>query len=735
MSTKKRRSLKGISSALAAMAAGVAGKATASSSQGDGEHLQAMEGVAEFHKLADGSVQVTLVNGDVLRIPSGQFDIDGRQLFVTQSYLGNAEVISQASTSGGFDLGLAGLVTGGAGAGLLSAGTSNQNESEGGFATAAAVASPAVVNHAPDFVIGEEMDARSGELDVGIVSAEDVDGDQIFWTIIGGDDQRFFSINNETGMLSFLTEPQIGSTGDDDGDGVFEVIVEISDGDAVNQQLIYVSIIEGNGAPVITGSLSYSQAENASAIFALNASDPEGDALTWSIVGGADAALFVIDSQTGQVSFATVPDFENATDDDNNNVYQLLVAVSDGNKTTTGAMTVTVENADEPPIITSSANLAMASNSTLAGTITASDPENGGLTFRIVGGVDAAFFTISSSGVLSFKNAPDAENPQDSGANNIYDLTVEVSDGTNVVQQNISVTVTGSDSGNSAPEITSGGSVSLDENTTAVLSVVASDSDGDSLSYAIAGGADGALFTINAAGELSFKAAPDFENPADSDGDNVYDVIVSVSDGVTTTQQSVTVTVNDVNDAPVLTGPSGLSLAENTKTVGTITASDDEGDDLTFSLTGGVDADLFTINATTGALSFKVAPDYEAPGDDDGDNAYQLEVTVSDGTTSTVQQITVSVTDANDAPVITSSNAVTITENRSNVMIASASDVDSGDTLVWSIAGGADKDLFTVDSATGALSFITAPDYEAPSSFDGGNVYAVVLQVSDGNGG
>ncbi|MXP27193.1 hypothetical protein GRI39_14290, partial [Altererythrobacter indicus] len=286
-----------------------------------------------------------------------------------------------------------------------------------------------------------------------------------------------------------------------------------------------------------------------------------------------------------------------------------------------------------------------------------------------------------------------------------------------------------------APEITSGGSVSLDENTTAVLSVVASDSDGDSLSYAIAGGADGALFTINAAGELSFKAAPDFENPADSDGDNVYDVIVSVSDGVTTTQQSVTVTVNDVNDAPVLTGPSGLSLAENTKTVGTITASDDEGDDLTFSLTGGVDADLFTINATTGALSFKVAPDYEAPGDDDGDNAYQLEVTVSDGTTSTVQQITVSVTDANDAPVITSSNAVTITENRSNVMIASASDVDSGDTLVWSIAGGADKDLFTVDSATGALSFITAPDYEAPSSFDGGNVYAVVLQVSDGNGG
>ncbi|MXP27200.1 hypothetical protein GRI39_14365, partial [Altererythrobacter indicus] len=480
---------------------------------------------------------------------------------------------------------------------------------------------------------------------------------------------------------------------------------------------------------MITSGLSLTVAENGTAVGTVAATDDDGDGLTFSLTGGADADLFTIDAATGALSFKVAPDYEAGQTS-----FVVEVSVSDGTIVTSDTVTITLTDVNEAPVITSALDVTVIEGDAGPVLFEAEDPDGDTLSWSIEPGGDGALFTIDgATGEISFKTAPDYANPADSDGDNVYALTITVDDGNGKsVTQDVTITVTDT---NEAPEITSGGSVSLDENTTAVLSVVASDSDGDSLSYAIAGGADGALFTINAAGELSFKAAPDFENPADSDGDNVYDVIVSVSDGVTTTQQSVTVTVNDVNDAPVLTGPSGLSLAENTKTVGTITASDDEGDDLTFSLTGGVDADLFTINATTGALSFKVAPDYEAPGDDDGDNAYQLEVTVSDGTTSTVQQITVSVTDANDAPVITSSNAVTITENRSNVMIASASDVDSGDTLVWSIAGGADKDLFTVDSATGALSFITAPDYEAPSSFDGGNVYAVVLQVSDGNGG
>ena len=64
-----------------------------------------------------------------------------------------------------------------------------------------------------------------------------------------------------------------------------------------------------------------------------------------------------------------------------------------------------------------------------------------------------------------------------------------------------------------------------------------------------------------------------------------------------------------------------------------------------------------------------------------------------------------------------------------------ATDANAGQTLTYSIAGGADAAKFTINSSTGALSFVTAPNYEAPTDSGGNNVYDVTMQVSDGNGG
>jgi Calcineurin-like phosphoesterase len=90
--------------------------------------------------------------------------------------------------------------------------------------------------------------------------------------------------------------------------------------------------------------------------------------------------------------------------------------------------------------------------------------------------------------------------------------------------------------GNGPPSITSNGggasaSISVSENQTAVTDVEASDPDADPLTYALAGGADVDAFRIDpSSGVLTFAAVPDFEKPADADGDNVYLVAVSVSD-------------------------------------------------------------------------------------------------------------------------------------------------------------------------------------------------------------
>ena len=85
----------------------------------------------------------------------------------------------------------------------------------------------------------------------------------------------------------------------------------------------------------------------------------------------------------------------------------------------------------------------------------------------------------------------------------------------------------------------------MQENGTEVGQVVASDLDGQELTYVIANGADGALFTITDGGVLSFVEAPDFEANGSAAGGNAYEVEVSVTDGVETTTQLVTVNVTD----------------------------------------------------------------------------------------------------------------------------------------------------------------------------------------------
>jgi Ca2+-binding RTX toxin-like protein len=129
-------------------------------------------------------------------------------------------------------------------------------------------------------------------------------------------------------------------------------------------------------------------------------------------------------------------------------------------------------------------------------------------------------------------------------------VVVQVSDGSRSDTQAIAVTVTNV---NEVPVITSNGggptaAVAIGENSTAVTTVTATDPDANTtLTYSISGGADAALFQINAAtGALSFKAAPNFEVPADAGRNNVYDVIIQASDGTLTDTQAIAVTVADV---------------------------------------------------------------------------------------------------------------------------------------------------------------------------------------------
>jgi hypothetical protein len=113
-------------------------------------------------------------------------------------------------------------------------------------------------------------------------------------------------------------------------------------------------------------------------------------------------------------------------------------------------------------------------------------------------------------------------------------------------------------------------------------------------------------------------------------------------------------TLADAPSAPTITSDGGgttanLSVAENTTAVTTVTAHDGDLDPVQFFITGGADAAKFTINATSGALSFIAAPNFEAPTDADANNIYIVQVSASDGSHTGSQILNVTVSDVLEA--------------------------------------------------------------------------------------
>lgn len=105
------------------------------------------------------------------------------------------------------------------------------------------------------------------------------------------------------------------------------------------------------------------------------------------------------------------------------------------------------------------------------------------------------------------------------------------------------------------------------------------------------------------------------------------------------------------NRAPAFTGSAEVSARENAKDTGlTLTAEDPDGEEVAFAITGGADADAFVLDGDR--LLFAERPDFEAPGDRDGDNAYEVRIQVSDGTDAAQRDFVVTLTDGVDGRLV-----------------------------------------------------------------------------------
>ena len=276
------------------------------------------------------------------------------------------------------------------------------------------------------------------------------------------------------------------------------------------------------------------------------------------------------------------------------NTWAILNTVN-GDRMTAAAVCIV---SDAPTIVSTS--LIADEDTALKGDLLATDADGDALTFTVLADVSTTaggFITVNADGSFVYEPATDF-----SGTDS---FAVTVTDGTTPVTQTITVTVEPAEPANDAPVITSAPTISVAENSTAVLTVTATDTENDPRTFSIEGGVDQALFQIDpSTGVLSFIAAPDFEAPGDIGVDNVYDVIVGATDAAgsgQTTTQAITVTVTDVAETNTAPTATNLSAVESTGEAAVafdltdIVVADSDGDPLTVTLTIG--------DPTAGSLS------------------------------------------------------------------------------------------------------------------------------------
>lgn len=434
----------------------------------------------------------------------------------------------------------------------------------------------------------------------------------------------------------------------------------------------------------------------------------------------------------GPVTFADAAAVDTSATFSQEGIYTLRLTATDGALTSYDELTVAVTGPTQnaAPVITSNgggstASVTILENGTAATDVDAADVDGDTVSYFLAGGSDAGLFSIDpNTGALAFLAAPDYESPTDSGADNVYEVTVEAADGRGGTDvQAVAVGV--SNVNEFTPVITSNGggatgSVTVTENQSAVTTVAANDGDGDLVNYAIVGGADRASFALApGSGVLTFVTAPDFESPMDANRDNVYEVDVAASDGTRTDSQSLLISVTDLAETGT---PLYLALESSATLDGVAVANEDvvffDGGSFTLMFDGSdVGLSSFRIDAfarlDADSLLLSVSSDGTLPtfGAVDDSDVLRFDATSLGSTTSGTFSMYF---DGSDVGLTTSSHDVDAVELLSGQLLIST----AGSVNLPGVSSGRDEDLLLFSPSS--LGTVTSGSYSL--YFDGSDV-------------
>ena len=581
----------------------------------------------------------------------------------------------------------------------------------------------------------------SGDV-LGIVRASDDVGVTSF-AITNG--IGLFAIDNQ-GRISLTDAGAVSVANDFEfGDNEFVLTVEATDGEgntADAQITLTVNDVDENDPVILDQDLSYDENQVSGSTLVTVSANDDVAVTGFAITAGNNAGLFAIDDQ-GRITLTDTGVTSAANDyETGDNEFVLTVEATDGEGNTADAqITLTVNDVDENDPVILDQDLSYDENQVSGSTlVTVSANDDVAVTgFAITAGNNAGLFAIDDQGriTLTDTGVTSAANDYETGDNEFV-LTVEATDGEgNTADAQITLTVNDVDEND--PVILDQ-DLSYDENQVSgsTLVTVSANDDVAVTGFAITAGNNAGLFAIDDQGRITLtdtgvtSAANDYET-----GDNEFVLTVEVTDDSGKSSSAiVTLTVNDVNEAPTTVGltnvrfvlPEDFDTGSGVK-IADIVVTDDNLGTNTLSLSGA-DAAAFEIIGTELYLKAGTALDFSTKAQ------FDVRVEVDDATVGLTPDAT---TDFSLYITEATGNAAPTAVSLTNVRLSLAENSDTSDRVhVADIVvtddnlgtnnlslSGADADFFEIDGMELYLKADTLLDFEAKTQFQ------VMVEVDD----
>ena len=488
-----------------------------------------------------------------------------------------------------------------------------------------------------------------------------------------------------------------------------------------------------------------------------------GERLTYWLSGtGADDEKFSIDPMTGQLKVDEILNYDGDTGmpamkcDDNACMVTVTAADPSGAATDTITVTITVTGVDEKPTVAGPGEIQHNEGGTKLATdpveVTyAADDEDAATAFDFsLSGDDSDKFKLTNR-VLAFKAKPDFEMPGDKNKDNVYEVTVEASDGVNTGMKNVTVKVTNIEEDGKLTVMPAQPRVGVQ------LTAELSDPDGvvsgptwewrknveecpadgawegqDSTATLIKRATSATYTPVAADDGACLRVKATYVDGTDDADDSFDETLAKVLDG--TVQHAAVNTVPKFASARMMRYvPEDANVPKDAVVAADVglpvTAKDADTDALSYTL-GGADAGSFDIGGTTGQITVGA----KAKLDHEDKPTHTVTVTATDphGATDDIM-VTIHVTDVDEAPMIMASDGgLAIT----GPVRVSRDEGSKGTVATYTAEGatlalsGDDAGDFRFNRSNGVLTFKSAPDYETPTDADKDNVYMVTLTAT-----